>query len=101
MGMDDKTLKVCDTQTKTNSRWTDRPEGKKGNRLLLHTSKEFRSMKFTQKEIEYLKRLVINEINREAQLEGRAVVWRIDLKRKPEDMSNDVYNKLSELEGDK
>jgi|TARA_Y100000996_G_C22173534_1_gene499689 hypothetical protein len=58
-------------------------------------------MKFTQKEIEYLKRLVINEINREAQLEGRAVVWRIDLKRKPEDMSNDVYNKLSELEGDK
>ena len=58
-------------------------------------------MKFTQQEIEYLKRLVINEINREAQLEGRAVVWRIDLKRKPEDMSNDVYNKLSELEGDK
>ena len=58
-------------------------------------------MKFTQKEIEYLKRLVINEITREAQLEGRAVVWRIDLKRKPEDMSNDVYNKLSELEGDK
>ena len=58
-------------------------------------------MKFTQKEIEYLKRLVINEINREAQLEGRAVVWRIDLKRKPEDMANDVYNKLSELEGDK
>ena len=58
-------------------------------------------MKFTQKEIDYLKRLVINEINREAQLEGRAVVWRIDLKRKPEDMSNDVYNKLSELEGDK
>ena len=58
-------------------------------------------MKFTQKEIEYLKRLVINEINREAQLEGRAVGWRIDLKRKPEDMSNDVYNKLSELEGDK
>ena len=58
-------------------------------------------MKFTQKEIEYLKRLVINEINREAQLEGRAVVWRIDLKRKPEDMSNDVYNKLLELEGDK
>ena len=58
-------------------------------------------MKFTQKEIEYLKRLVINEINREAQLEGRAVVWRIDLKRKPEDMSKDVYNKLSELEGDK
>ena len=58
-------------------------------------------MKFTQKEIEYLKRLVINEINREAQLEGRAVLWRIDLKRKPEDMSNDVYNKLSELEGDK
>ena len=58
-------------------------------------------MKFTQKEIEYLKRLVINEINREAQLEGRAVVWRIDLKRKPEDMSNDVYNKLSELEGEK
>ena len=56
-------------------------------------------MKFTQKEIEYLKRLVINEINREAQLEGRAVVWRIDLKRKPEDMSNDVYNKLSELIG--
>ena len=101
MGMDDKTLKVCDTQTKTNSRWTDRPEGKKRNRLLLHTSKEFHSMKFSQKEIEYLKRLVINEINREAQLEGRAVVWRIDLKRKPEDMSNDVYNKLSELEGDK
>ena len=40
----------------------------------------------TKEELSYLKRLVINEKNRTAQLEGRAVAWRIDLQRTPEEM---------------
>jgi len=52
----------------------------------------------TKKELSYLKRLVINEKNRTAQLEGRAVAWRIDLQRTPEQIDDPVLNKLIQME---
>ncbi len=52
----------------------------------------------TKKELSYLQRLVINEKNRTAQLEGRAVAWRIDLQRTPEQIDDPVLNKLIQME---
>ena len=52
----------------------------------------------TKEELYYLKRLVINEKNRTAQLEGRAVAWRIDLQRTPEEMDEPVLNKLIQMQ---
>ena len=52
----------------------------------------------TKEELSYLKRLVINEKNRTAQLEGRAVAWRIDLQRTPEEMDEPVLNKLIQMQ---
>ncbi len=52
----------------------------------------------TKEELSYLKRLVINEKNRTAQLEGRAVAWRIDLQRTPEQIDDPVLNKLIQME---
>ena len=52
----------------------------------------------TKKELSYLQRLVINEKNRTSQLEGRAVAWRIDLQRTPEQIDDPVLNKLIQME---
>ena len=52
----------------------------------------------TKKELSYLQRLVINEKNRTTQLEGRAVAWRIDLQRTPEQIDDPVLNKLIQME---
>ena len=52
----------------------------------------------SKEELSYLKRLVINEKNRTAQLEGRAVAWRIDLQRTPEQMDEPVLNKLIQMQ---
>ena len=52
----------------------------------------------TKEELSYLQRLVINEKNRTAQLEGRAVAWRIDLQRTPEQIDDPVLNKLIQME---
>ena len=52
----------------------------------------------TKEELSYLKRLVINEKNRTAQLEGRAVAWRIDLQRTPEEIDEPVLNKLIQMQ---